>query len=70
MGSESRWLELEKKIEMERRMDNMIKKFRLGELFCGPGGLALGAIQASDCMEYVLVLENKEKHFYGDSLEG
>lgn len=23
-----------------------------------------------DCMEYVLVLENKEKHFYGDSLEG
>ncbi len=27
-------------------MDNMIKKFRLGELFCGPGGLALGAIQA------------------------
>ena len=28
-------------------MDNMIKKFRLGELFCGPGGLALGAIQAS-----------------------
>ena len=32
---------------MERRMDNMIKKFRLGELFCGPGGLALGAIQAS-----------------------
>ena len=47
MGSESRWLELEKKIEMERRMDNMIKKFRLGELFCGPGGLALGAIQAS-----------------------
>ena len=28
-------------------MDNMIKKFRLGELFCGQGGLALGAIQAS-----------------------
>lgn len=28
-------------------MDNMIKKFRLGELFCDPGGLALGAIQAS-----------------------
>mgnify|MGYP004470401415 CR=1 FL=1 len=27
-------------------MDNMVKKFRLGELFCGPGGLALGAIQA------------------------
>ncbi len=27
-------------------MDKMIKKFRLGELFCGPGGLALGAIQA------------------------
>ena len=27
-------------------MDNMIKKFRLGKLFCGPGGLALGAIQA------------------------
>ena len=27
-------------------MNNMIKKFRLGELFCGPGGLALGAIQA------------------------
>ena len=32
---------------MKKRMDNMIKKFRLGELFCGPGGLALGAIQAS-----------------------
>lgn len=31
---------------MEKTMDNMIKKFRLGELFCGPGGLALGAIQA------------------------
>ena len=27
-------------------MDNMVKKFRLGELFCGPGDLALGAIQA------------------------
>ncbi|MDR0562449.1 MAG: hypothetical protein LBG73_07140, partial [Spirochaetaceae bacterium] len=23
------------------------KKFRLGELFCGPGGLALGAVSAA-----------------------
>lgn len=28
-------------------MRNTIKKFRLGELFCGPGGLALGAIRAN-----------------------
>ena len=28
-------------------MSNTIKKFRLGELFCGPGGLALGAIRAN-----------------------
>lgn len=26
--------------------DHMIKEFRLGELFCGPGGLALGATSA------------------------
>lgn len=27
-------------------MKNNVKKFRLGELFCGPGGLALGAMTA------------------------
>lgn len=27
-------------------MDNKVTKFRLGELFCGPGGLALGAVKA------------------------
>ncbi|MDE7432959.1 MAG: DNA cytosine methyltransferase [Lachnospiraceae bacterium] len=27
-------------------MNNEVKKFRLGELFCGPGGLALGATTA------------------------
>ena len=27
-------------------MENMVKTFRLGELFCGPGGLALGATTA------------------------
>ena len=32
---------------MESKMSNTIKKFRLGELFCGPGGLALGAIRAN-----------------------
>lgn len=35
-----------KKIEMEKKMDKVLKEFRLGELFCGPGGLALGAMQA------------------------
>lgn len=32
-------------------MNNKVKEFILGELFCGPGGLALGATQAgiSDC---------------------
>lgn len=28
-------------------MSNIIKEFRLGELFCGPGGLALGAMRAN-----------------------
>lgn len=28
-------------------MDKIVKEFRLGELFCGPGGLALGAMRAS-----------------------
>ena len=32
---------------MESKMSNTIKKFRLGELFCGTGGLALGAIRAN-----------------------
>ena len=27
-------------------MENIVKEFRLGELFCGPGGLALGATTA------------------------
>lgn len=27
-------------------MKNEVKKFRLGELFCEPGGLALGATTA------------------------
>ena len=27
-------------------MKNMVKEFKLGELFCGPGGLALGATTA------------------------
>lgn len=27
-------------------MENIVKEFRLGELFCGPGGLALGAMTA------------------------
>lgn len=35
---------------------NEIKQFRLGELFCGPGGLALGAITAKiDNSEYRIV---------------
>lgn len=35
---------------------NEIKEFRLGELFCGPGGLALGAISAKiDDPEYKIV---------------
>lgn len=32
---------------MESKVSNTIKKFRLGELFCGQGGLALGAIHAN-----------------------
>ena len=27
-------------------MKNIVKEFKLGELFCGPGGLALGATTA------------------------
>ena len=27
-------------------MEDIVKEFRLGELFCGPGGLALGATTA------------------------
>lgn len=35
-----------------------IKEFKLGELFCGPGGLALGAISAKiDNLEYKIVHE-------------
>lgn len=35
---------------------NEIKEFRLGELFCGPGGLALGAISAKiDDPEYKII---------------
>lgn len=29
-------------------MENIVKEFRLGELFCGPGGLALGATTAGN----------------------
>ncbi len=37
-------------------MENIVKEFRLGELFCGPGGLALGATTAKiDDPEYKIV---------------
>lgn len=29
-------------------MKNIVKEFKLGELFCGPGGLALGATDSED----------------------
>lgn len=39
-------------------MNENIKTFRLGELFCGPGGLALGAMNASiSNPEYKIVHE-------------
>lgn len=34
------------KTAYKNRMENKITQFRLGELFCGPGGLALGAVKA------------------------
>lgn len=37
-------------------MKNIVKEFKLGELFCGPGGLALGAITAKiDDPDYKIV---------------
>lgn len=32
------------KLESSRHLEKITKIFRLGELFCGPGGLALGAV--------------------------
>lgn len=32
---------------MKNKMNNTIKKFGLGELFCGSGGLELGAMRAN-----------------------
>ena len=29
-------------------MKNIVKEFKLGELFCGPGGLALGSNDSED----------------------
>lgn len=43
-------------------MKNIVKEFKLGELFCGPGGLALGATTAKiEDSDYKIIHTRKSR---------